>query len=212
MKMSKKEDIKLNIPNLISLARLICVPLTVWLILNGEILFAFWVFVSAGISDAVDGFIAKRFNLQTELGNWVENLEEEVVHKEKPFLGICLGMHLLATTGSENGLCDGLNWIPGIVEQIKCNSQETRVPHIGWSDVQITIKGGIYAGLEKNQCFYFLHSYILTPVRSDVVSATCKHGIEFVASIEINNIYATQFHPEKSQRAGLAVIDNFLKI
>jgi glutamine amidotransferase len=145
-------------------------------------------------------------------GNWLDDLEEEVIHKGKPFLGICLGMQLLATTGSENGPCDGLNWIPGIVEQIKCNSQETRVPHIGWSDVQITIKGGIYAGLEKNQCFYFLHSYILTPVKSDVVSATCKHGIEFVASIEINNIYATQFHPEKSQKAGLAVIDNFLKI
>jgi glutamine amidotransferase len=145
-------------------------------------------------------------------GNWLDDLEEEVMHKEKPFLGICLGMHLLATKGNEYGLHDGLNWISGIVEQIKCDSQETRVPHIGWSDVQITTKGGIYTGLEINQCFYFLHSYILKPERSDVVSATCKHGIEFVASIEINNIYATQFHPEKSQRAGLAVIDNFLKI
>ena len=145
-------------------------------------------------------------------GNWLDDLEEEVIHKGKPFLGICLGMQLLATKGNEYGLHDGLNWISGIVEQIKCDSQETRVPHIGWSDVQITTKGGIYTGLEKNQCFYFLHSYILKPERSDVVSATCKHGIEFVASIEINNIYATQFHPEKSQKAGLAVIDNFLKI
>ena len=145
-------------------------------------------------------------------GNWLDNLEEEVMHKEKPFLGICLGMHLLATSGTEYGQHDGLNWISGIVEQIKCDSQEVRVPHIGWSDVQITIKGGIYAGLEINQCFYFLHSYILKPERSDVVSATCKHGIEFAASVEINNIYATQFHPEKSQKAGLAVIDNFLKI
>ena len=145
-------------------------------------------------------------------GNWLDDLEEEVMHKEKPFLGICLGMHLLATKGNEYGLHDGLNWISGIVEQIKCDSQETRVPHIGWSDVQITTKGGIYTGLEINQCFYFLHSYILKPERSDVVSATCKHGIEFAASIEMNNIYATQFHPEKSQRAGLAVIDNFLKI
>jgi len=145
-------------------------------------------------------------------GNWLDDLEEEVIHKGKPFLGICLGMHLLATKGNEYGLHDGLNWISGIVEQIKCDSQETRVPHIGWSDVQITTKGGIYTGLEINQCFYFLHSYILKPERSDVVSATCKHGIEFAASIEMNNIYATQFHPEKSQRAGLAVIDNFLKI
>ena len=79
MKMSKKEDIKLNIPNLISLARLICVPLTVWLILNGEMLFAFWVFVSAGISDAVDGFIAKRFNLQTELGAYLDPIADKVL-------------------------------------------------------------------------------------------------------------------------------------
>ena len=77
--MSKKEDIKLNIPNLISLARLICVPLTVWLILNGEILFAFWVFVSAGISDAVDGFIAKRFNLQTELGAYLDPIADKAL-------------------------------------------------------------------------------------------------------------------------------------
>ncbi len=77
--MSKKEDIKLNIPNLISLARLICVPLTVWLILNGEMLFAFWVFVSAGISDAVDGFIAKRFNLQTELGAYLDPIADKAL-------------------------------------------------------------------------------------------------------------------------------------
>jgi|TARA_B100000315_G_scaffold255509_1_gene299039 cardiolipin synthase len=77
--MSKKEDILLNIPNLISLARLICVPLTVWLILNGEVLLAFWVFVFAGVSDALDGFIAKRFNLQTELGAYLDPIADKVL-------------------------------------------------------------------------------------------------------------------------------------
>lgn len=141
---------------------------------------------------------------------WIEALEEQVRLKGKLFLGLCLGMQLLATTGTEYGKHAGLNWVPGIVERIRCDDPTIRIPHIGWNDVRFVKKDGLYVGLGETQNFYFVHSYVLRTEDPAVISGICNYGIDFVASVEIGNISATQFHPEKSQKAGIAVLNNFL--
>jgi glutamine amidotransferase len=142
--------------------------------------------------------------------SWLEVLEEEVRQKQKPFLGICLGMQLLAASGTEFGVHQGLGWIPGKVIRIACEDLAVRVPHIGWNDVRFTRKNGLYAEMGEVQVFYFVHSYVLVPEDPSVVSGYCEHGIEFAASVECDNISGTQYHPEKSHKAGLAVLRNFL--
>jgi imidazole glycerol-phosphate synthase subunit HisH len=149
-------------------------------------------------------------NLQ--VGGWVKILEQEVLQKSKPFLGICLGMQLLATFGYEHGLHRGLNWIPGTVTRLESDDTNIRVPHIGWNDVSFLKKDCLYSGLTDSQVFYFVHSYIFQPEDINVANGITSHGIEFVSGIEIANIYATQFHPEKSQKAGLEVLKNFVKL
>lgn len=144
-------------------------------------------------------------------GGWIERLNEEVCQKRKPFLGICLGMQLLATTGLEHGTHEGLGWVPGVSRRIPPGDASLRVPHIGWNDVRFCKKDGLFASLNEEQTFYFVHSYILAPDDPHVVSGVCSYGIDFPASIETGNIFATQFHPEKSHRAGLAVLKNFVE-
>lgn len=143
---------------------------------------------------------------------WIDMLEEEVKHKGKPFLGICLGMQLLAATGTEHGLHKGLNWIPGVVERIKSDNFNLHVPHVGWNDVHFLKKDSLYVGLGNSQCFYFLHSYTFVPQDPNVASAIVIYGYTLAASVEADNIYATQFHPEKSHSAGITVLKNFLEV
>jgi glutamine amidotransferase len=149
-------------------------------------------------------------NLRT--AGWIEPLEEEVCHKRKPFLGICLGMQLLATTGTENGACAGLGWIPGITRKISGAEAGLRLPHIGWNEVQPQHASRLFPAGDA-ETFYFLHGYILVPeeICRKAVTATCTYGEEFAATLEYENIIATQFHPEKSQRAGLALLRRFLE-
>jgi glutamine amidotransferase len=147
-------------------------------------------------------------NLQS--AGWIKFLESEVIEKKKPFLGICLGMQLLATVGTEHGYHKGLNWIPGTVNRLESNESSIRVPHIGWNDVYFLNQNSLYRGLGNSQVFYFVHSYVLQPEDKSICSALTSHGSEFISSIEMGNIYATQFHPEKSQKAGLEVLKNFV--
>lgn len=149
-------------------------------------------------------------NLTTR--GFLEPLEKEVIQKGKFFLGLCLGLQLLATTSSEHGLHQGLNWIPGKVEKIKADQSSLRVPHIGWNDVQFKKKNGLFNNLGEKQAFYFVHSFALHPEDSSVVSGVCDYGTNLVASIEKGNILATQFHPEKSQKAGLTLLKNFINL
>jgi imidazole glycerol-phosphate synthase subunit HisH len=141
---------------------------------------------------------------------WIEALEKEVREKGKPFLGLCLGMHLLATTGTEHGIHRGLDWIPGIVKRIQVDDPSIRVPHIGWNDVHFKKTSCLYRGLENPQTFYFVHSFVFFPEEVSITSGICSYGIDLVASIEKDNIFATQFHPEKSQKAGIAILKNFV--
>ncbi len=141
---------------------------------------------------------------------WIKVLEEEVREKKKPFLGICLGMHLLATIGTEYGCHKGLDWIKGTVNLIKSHEPSVRVPHIGWNEVIFSNKDSLYRDLGDSQIFYFVHSYVFCPEVKNVVSGITYYANEFVSSIEMDNIYAVQFHPEKSHKSGLKVLKNFI--
>jgi len=142
---------------------------------------------------------------------WIETLEDEVRRKGKPFLGLCLGLQLLATAGEEHGAHSGLGWIPGKVERFPDNDPALRVPHIGWNDVVFSEGSRLFEGLGAGGVFYFVHSFVFRPDDPALVSGRCSYGIDFCASVEKDNIFATQFHPEKSQKKGLAVLKNFLK-
>jgi glutamine amidotransferase len=141
---------------------------------------------------------------------WVGALERNVRELRKPFLGLCLGMQLLAARGTEHGDHDGLGYIPGTVTRMNRNGA-TRIPHIGWNEVQITKNDGLYEGLGETQHFYFVHSFVLDPEDRGAISGVADHGGSFVASVEVENVSGTQFHPEKSQKAGLTVLGNFAR-
>ncbi|OGV42622.1 MAG: imidazole glycerol phosphate synthase, glutamine amidotransferase subunit [Lentisphaerae bacterium GWF2_57_35] len=141
---------------------------------------------------------------------WDRVLNKAVFEQHIPFLGICLGMQMLATVGTEHGFHDGLNWLAGRVDRLTPESDTLRVPHIGWNDVAFKDADPMYKGVPPSSCFYFVHSFVFKPEAQEVISGTFNYGGKWVASLRHNNIWATQFHPEKSQRAGLQVLRNFL--
>lgn len=142
----------------------------------------------------------------------VEPLTEAVMGRRVPYLGICLGLQFLAREGLENGRHEGLGWLPGVVRRIEPPDARFKVPHIGWNDVQIRRRGVLLEGVEDPAVFYFLHGYHLDPGDADdAVTSTCFHGVTMAATLEHDNIFAAQFHPEKSQHAGLQLLENFLK-
>jgi glutamine amidotransferase len=140
----------------------------------------------------------------------MEILQYCVLNKKTPFLGICVGMQVLATTGEEFGLCEGLNWIPGRV--IKLAADQLLLPHVGWNDLNIIRNPGLFNGLGENPDFYFVHSYHFCPISQEFCLAETAYGQPFCAVIQKDNITGVQFHPEKSQNAGKKLIANFLRI
>lgn len=141
---------------------------------------------------------------------WIEALERHVLQEKKPVIGLCLGMQIMATTSNEYGEHQGLNWIPGRVERFELEKHALPVPHVGWNDITVKKPSILYKGLPSTLSLYFVHSYRYRPNSQSVVSSTCQYGHEFVASIEHENIFATQFHPERSQTIGLKILSNFL--
>jgi glutamine amidotransferase len=132
-------------------------------------------------------------------------LTEEVVNNKKPFLGICLGMQLIFEHGTEPTPCAGLGWIKGNV--IKFNNTGLRIPHMGWNDISI-LNDTFYKDVNAKD-FYFIHSYYVVPENKKIIAATVNYCIDVTASIQKDNIFATQFHPEKSQTSGLAILKSF---
>jgi imidazole glycerol-phosphate synthase subunit HisH len=125
----------------------------------------------------------------------------------KPFLGICLGLQLLFTESEEFGLHKGLGWIRGRVVRFKNN--ELKVPHIGWNALTLQKAVPVFDGLSPNAMVYFVHSYYVVPEDSTLIATTTEYGIPFVSSIAADNVFACQFHPEKSQAVGLKILQNF---
>jgi glutamine amidotransferase len=150
-------------------------------------------------------------------GGWTEALNEEVKGKDKPLLGVCVGMQLLAKISTEgadanspNGIL-GLGFIPGRVEHLRTLGCGLRVPHVGWNSVApITPQIGLFDGIQEDTDFYFVHSYaFVTEDPSDVI-ATTEYGILVTAAVQRGNVWGTQFHPEKSSRSGFRLLRNFI--
>ncbi len=137
-------------------------------------------------------------------------LHEEIMVKGKPFLGICLGMQLLAETGTEKGLFQGLGWIAGEVTRLQPPGTGFKLPHVGWNDIELVKDTVLFKGLKKEKAFYFVHSYAMRLKDEGDLAATSNYGVDFTAAVLRDNIFATQFHPEKSQKNGLTVLENFI--
>ena len=139
----------------------------------------------------------------------IEVLNKEVLEKGKPILGICLGVQLFATEGEEHQRTSGLNWISGKVRKFQINDPSLRIPHIGWNDVSSVGRNPLFQDI-ASPIFYFVHSYHLVPENPAVIAGTCVYGEKFAAVFQRQNIFGTQFHPEKSQKSGLMLLKNYL--
>ncbi|MEM1036669.1 MAG: imidazole glycerol phosphate synthase subunit HisH [Pseudomonadota bacterium] len=139
----------------------------------------------------------------------IEGLEEAVLRRGVPFLGICVGQQLLATNGLEDGDTPGLNWIAGTVDRIQPGNGY-RVPHMGWNALTPTRPHPVLADLGEDPHVYFTHSYAYSNAAEDHVAARTIYGESLIAAVARDNIFATQFHPEKSQRVGLKILSNFV--
>lgn len=144
------------------------------------------------------------------IGGMVDALDERVRGGGAPFLGICVGMQLLATRGLEHGVTSGLGWIAGEVRRIEVTDPQIKVPHMGWNDVALTPHERNSSLLEEGEA-YFLHSYHFVPDSGHDIAAMTDHGGGLVAAVARDNIVGVQFHPEKSQAYGLELLNRFLE-
>jgi glutamine amidotransferase len=140
----------------------------------------------------------------------IEALNEAVFRSRRPFLGICVGMQLMATVGREDGETRGLGWIPGAVDLL-LPLPPLPVPHMGWNPLSDIKSHPVLANLGSEPHVYFVHSYAIEPEMPDHVMARCDYNGKFVAAVGRDNLFGTQFHPEKSQRAGQQLLANFLR-
>ena len=142
----------------------------------------------------------------------VDALNEFAITNKKPLLGICVGLQMFADVGYEEVETKGLGWISGKVSKIDNHNGIYKLPHIGWNQINIMRDSKIFKGIANNSHMYFVHSYELIPEDKSVVSATTNYSTNIVCSVEKQNIFGTQFHPEKSDKIGLKIIDNFINL
>jgi len=128
------------------------------------------------------------------------------IQKGKPYLGICLGLQVLFTESEEFGLCKGLHIFEGKVVRFHV---DLKVPHMGWNNITISRRSPLLNGIEDEAFFYFVHSFYVVPSDTDIIATTTDYGVRFTSMIWKDNIFATQFHPEKSQEVGLRILKNF---
>ena len=139
-------------------------------------------------------------------------LNEFAINKKKPVLGICVGLQMFADISYEETKTSGLGWISGNVSKINNQEGKYKLPHIGWNQIEIVKDSKIFKDIENKSHMYFVHSYEFIPKDKNVISATTEYSSNIVCSVEKENIFGTQFHPEKSDKLGLKMIDNFLKL
>jgi glutamine amidotransferase len=137
-------------------------------------------------------------------------LNELVLQQKKPFLGICVGMQLLAQKSYEDGEFEGLGWLDADVVRLNVEDQNLKVPHVGWNDVMACRDSSLLGKTGEQHTFYFVHSYYLQCREPEIVMGQCEYGLHVPAVIQKENIMAVQFHPEKSQRDGLRLLANFM--
>jgi glutamine amidotransferase len=142
----------------------------------------------------------------------VDTLNEFAINEKKPLLGICVGLQMFADIGYEQTKTKGLGWISGKVLQIDNQNGKYKLPHIGWNQINIMKDSKIFKDIKNNSHMYFVHSYEFIPKDKSVISATTEYSSNIVCSVEKENIFGTQFHPEKSDKIGLKIIDNFIKL
>ncbi len=158
----------------------------------------------------VGAFADCREGLSTYSGLF-EAVEEAVLQRAVPFLGICVGMQMLATWGREHGKdTRGFDWITGEVVQVTPDDQTLKIPHMGWNDIKKSQQHAVLDGISDGDHAYFVHSYHLECASQDDICAVTEYGGAVTAAVARDNIFGTQFHPEKSQKTGLKLIENFL--
>ena len=139
-----------------------------------------------------------------------ETLNEFVLEKKKPILGICVGMQLFAKTGYESEETKGFGWIDAEVRKINNMNKKIKIPHMGWNEIEIKKDCFLFSNIKNKSHAYFIHSYEFMTKQKDCVVATTNYGAPIIASVVKENIVGTQFHPEKSQKNGLTILENFL--
>ena len=142
----------------------------------------------------------------------VDTLKDFAITNKKPLLGICVGLQMFADIGYEESETRGLGWIAGKVSKIDNQNGKFKLPHIGWNEIDIQKESKIFKDIENKSHMYFVHSYEIVPQDKSVISATTDYSSKIVCAVEKNNLFGTQFHPEKSDKTGLKIIDNFLKL
>jgi len=142
----------------------------------------------------------------------VEALNEFAITKKKPLLGICVGLQMFADVGFEEIETKGLGWISGKVSKIDNQNGKFKLPHIGWNEIEIVKQSKIFKDIENKSHMYFVHSYEFIPNDKSVISATTDYSSKIVCSVERDNLFGTQFHPEKSDKTGLKIIKNFINL
>lgn len=149
-------------------------------------------------------------------GGWTTALRDEVLGYKRPLLGVCVGMQLLADSSTEGALegqdTPGLGFIPGRVRHLRTLGCALRVPHVGWNSITHTSCGEpLFHGIPDDTDFYFVHSYAFVPKQPTEVLATTNHGVPVTAAVRRGHVWGTQFHPEKSSRAGFRLLKNFIE-
>ena len=142
----------------------------------------------------------------------IDTLNEFVLNSKNPLLGICVGLQMFADVGYEEVETKGLGWISGKVSKIDNQDGKYKLPHIGWNQINIIKDSKIFKDIDSNSHMYFVHSYEFVPEDKNVISATTDYSSNIVCSVEKENIFGTQFHPEKSDKTGLKIIDNFISL
>ena len=142
----------------------------------------------------------------------VDTLNDFVMNNKKPLLGICVGLQMFADVGYEESETKGLGWIPGKVTKIDNQNGKYKLPHIGWNQIDIVKKSKIFKDIKDKSHMYFVHSYEFVPTDKNSISATTDYSSKHVCAVEKENIFGTQFHPEKSDKIGLNIINNFINL
>lgn len=147
-----------------------------------------------------------------KINGLIDELENFALNKKKPLLGICVGLQMFADVGYEETETRGFGWISGKVSKIDNQKGKFKLPHIGWNEIKILKNSKIFKDIKNESHMYFVHSYEFIPEDKSVISATTDYSSEIVCSVEKENLFGTQFHPEKSDKDGLKVIKNFLDL